>query len=85
MLPACPSVINLTMMQLSWNDRVLKLQKVSNVASSLVALLSCLPPTLLCKWLSCAEINELFSYGNVSFEPPVQKPHNLDTLSQESS
>jgi hypothetical protein len=54
------------MAQLSWNERVLKLQKVSNVASSLVALLSCLPPTLLCKWLSCAEMNELLTYGNMS-------------------
>jgi hypothetical protein len=54
------------MPQLIWNERVLKLQKVSNVASSLVALLSCLPPTLLCKWLSCAEMNELLTYGNMS-------------------
>jgi hypothetical protein len=43
-------------------ERVFKLQKVSNLASSLVVLLSGLPPSLRYKWLSCGEINELLTF-----------------------
>jgi hypothetical protein len=53
------------MPHLSTQDRALKQQKVSNLASSLVALLSCLPSLLLYKWLSCAEMNELLTSSNI--------------------
>ena len=54
------------MPRLSAQDTALKQQKVSNLASSLVALLSCLPSLLLYKWLSCAEMNELLTSSNIN-------------------
>jgi hypothetical protein len=53
------------MLELSCQEQLLKLQKVSNLASSLVALLSGLPSPLLYKWLSCAEISKFLSSGNI--------------------
>jgi hypothetical protein len=60
-IPFCHKFRNSTMPQLSRQDKVLQLKKVSNVATSLVALLSGLPPRLLYKWLSCAELNQLLT------------------------
>jgi hypothetical protein len=53
---------------LSRQDKLLKLQKVANLTSSLVALLSGLPSLLLYKWLSCAEISKLLTSGDAPFD-----------------
>jgi hypothetical protein len=49
-----------TMPRLSHQEQGFKLQKVSDLASSFVVLLSGLPPSLRYKWLSCAEMDHLF-------------------------
>jgi hypothetical protein len=58
------------MTQLSYQERPLKIQKVNSLvaSSSLVALLLCLPSMLLYKLLSCAEISELLTFGNIPLD-----------------
>jgi hypothetical protein len=77
---------------------MVKQQKISNLASSVVALLSC--SALHNKWLSCVEMSKLLMSTNTpldsstntpldnminlaAFESPVRKPQKSEALSAE--